>query len=103
LPALIGNAGDMGMPVLDAQALPLLRLREEEFSALFRAAEDELGRAEVFFTILDGRGRDSDRTDGASGATRTAIQANAAMGPDRAAGSLASTRVRCPLAHALRG
>lgn len=51
---LIGNAGDMGMPVLDAQALPLLRLREEQFSELFRAAEDELGKAEVFFTILNG-------------------------------------------------
>ncbi len=51
---LIGNAGDMGMPVLDAQALALLKLREEQFTELFRAAEDELGRAEVFFTILNG-------------------------------------------------
>jgi HD-like signal output (HDOD) protein len=51
---LIGNAGDMGMPVLDAQALPLLKLREDQFGELFRAAEDELGRAEVFFTILSG-------------------------------------------------
>jgi hypothetical protein len=51
---LIGNAGDFGMPVLDTQALQLLKLREDQFSDLFRAAEDELGKAEVFFTILNG-------------------------------------------------
>jgi len=51
---LIGNAGDHGMPILDPQALALLKLREEAFTDLFRATEDELGKAEVFFTILNG-------------------------------------------------
>ena len=48
------NAGDHGMPILDPQALTLLKLREAAFTDLFRATEDELGKAEVFFTILNG-------------------------------------------------
>jgi HD-like signal output (HDOD) protein len=51
---MIGNGGDQAMPVLDPQALSLLRLREERFGELFEAAEEELGKAEVFFTILNG-------------------------------------------------
>lgn len=51
---LSGNAGEFGMPILDTQALQLLKLRENQFSDLFRAAEDDLGKVEVFFTILSG-------------------------------------------------
>jgi HD-like signal output (HDOD) protein len=51
---LIGNGGDRGIPSIDPRALPLLRLSETDFSELFRAAENELGKAEVFFTIIEG-------------------------------------------------
>jgi HD-like signal output (HDOD) protein len=51
---LIGSGGDQSMPLLDPAALRLLNLREEHFSALFRDTEEELGKAEVFFTIING-------------------------------------------------
>jgi HD-like signal output (HDOD) protein len=51
---LIGSGGDNAMPALDPEALPLLHLREDRFGDLLRATEDELGKAEVFFTILNG-------------------------------------------------
>jgi HD-like signal output (HDOD) protein len=51
---LIGNGGDNAMPVLDHRALKLLNLRTEQCNELFSMAENELGRAEVFFTIING-------------------------------------------------
>jgi HD-like signal output (HDOD) protein len=51
---LIGSGGDDAMPLLDPAALALLRLREERFPELFAATEEDLGRAEVFFTIING-------------------------------------------------
>jgi hypothetical protein len=51
---LIGSGGDKAMPVLDHQALKLLKMKAEQFDQLFRATEAELGRAEVFFTIITG-------------------------------------------------
>ena len=51
---LIGSGGDNAMPLLDPTALNLLHLREDQFGELFAATEDELGRAEVFFTIING-------------------------------------------------
>lgn len=51
---LIGSGGDHAMPMLDPTALKLLRLREDQFGELFAATEEELGRAEVFFTIING-------------------------------------------------
>jgi HD-like signal output (HDOD) protein len=51
---LIGSGGDHAMPVLDPQALKLLKLKIEDFDGLFRLTEAELGRAEVFFTIING-------------------------------------------------
>lgn len=50
---LIGSGGDHAIPVLDPRALGLLSLDEERFDDLFAVAEEELGRAEVFFTILN--------------------------------------------------
>jgi HD-like signal output (HDOD) protein len=50
---LVGNAGDRGMPILDPRALSLLRLREDHFGELFKEAEEELGKADVFFTIIN--------------------------------------------------
>jgi HD-like signal output (HDOD) protein len=52
---LIGSGGDHGIPILDKRALGLLGLDENRFDDLFAAAETELGRAEVFFTILNDR------------------------------------------------
>lgn len=51
---LIGNGGDHAVPVLDPRTLDLLHLNEDRFDDLFTAAEEEIGRAEVFFTILNG-------------------------------------------------
>lgn len=50
---LIGSGGDNSIPVLDPRVLKLLGLNEDRFDDLFTAAEEELGRAEVFFTILN--------------------------------------------------
>jgi putative nucleotidyltransferase with HDIG domain len=49
---LIGNGGDHAMPTVLPQALELLQLDERHFRRAFAATEDELSRAEVFFTIL---------------------------------------------------
>lgn len=51
---MIGSGGDNAMPLLDPEALRLLNLREEHFASLFAATEEDLGRAEVFFTIING-------------------------------------------------
>lgn len=51
---LIGSGGDNAMPLIDPQALTLLHLREDQFAGLFAATEEDLGRAEVFFTIING-------------------------------------------------
>jgi HD-like signal output (HDOD) protein len=51
---LVGNGGDDAIPFLDPTALPMLGLGEDRYAALFAAAEQELARAEVFFTVLDG-------------------------------------------------
>jgi HD-like signal output (HDOD) protein len=51
---MIGSGGDHAMPLIDPQALTLLNLREEHFAGLFAATEEDLGRAEVFFTIING-------------------------------------------------
>lgn len=50
---LIGNGGDKGMPVLDEQALNILRLTRRDFETLFATTEEELGLSEVFFNVLD--------------------------------------------------
>jgi HD-like signal output (HDOD) protein len=51
---LIGNGGDQGMPTIDQRAMAQLDLRPSHFAEMFKATERELGRAEVFFTILNG-------------------------------------------------
>jgi HD-like signal output (HDOD) protein len=51
---MIGSGGDSAMPLIDPQALRLLNLREDRFAELFAATEEDLGRAEVFFTIING-------------------------------------------------
>ncbi|HEX3132906.1 MAG TPA: HDOD domain-containing protein [Planctomycetota bacterium] len=51
---MIGSGGDDAMPLIDPEALRLLNLREERFAELFAATEEDLGRAEVFFTIING-------------------------------------------------
>jgi HD-like signal output (HDOD) protein len=51
---LIGNGGDNSMPILDHRSLGLLRIKHDDMADLFRACETELGRAEVFFTIING-------------------------------------------------
>jgi len=51
---LVGNGGDNAMPVIERAALDTLKLDENRFAEIFRASEDELGRAEVFFTIING-------------------------------------------------
>lgn len=50
---LIGSGGDSSIPTLDHRALRLLGLNDHCFDELFTVAEEELGRAEVFFTILN--------------------------------------------------
>jgi len=49
---MIGNGGDHSIPVLDPRTLGLLGLNDDRFDEVFTATEEELGRAEVFFTIL---------------------------------------------------
>lgn len=51
---MIGSGGDDAMPLIDPEALRLLNLREDRFAELFAATEEDLGRAEVFFTIING-------------------------------------------------
>ncbi len=51
---LIGSGGDNAMPVLDPQVMRLLNLRDDQFGDIFTATEDEIDRAEVFFTIING-------------------------------------------------
>ena len=51
---LIGSGGDNAMPVLDSQVMRLLHLRDDQFGDIFTATEDEIDRAEVFFTIING-------------------------------------------------
>jgi HD-like signal output (HDOD) protein len=51
---MIGSGGDSAMPLIDPQALRILNLREDRFAELFTATEEDLGRAEVFFTIING-------------------------------------------------
>ena len=51
---LIGSGGDQAMPILDPRALRLVGLQETDLGAVFAATEKELGRAEVFFTIING-------------------------------------------------
>lgn len=49
---LIGNGGDHAIPVLDPRALTILALGQADIPACFSAAEAELAKAEVFFSMI---------------------------------------------------
>ena len=49
----IGNGGDPSIPLIDRRALALLKLTHADFEELFTLAEEELGLAEVFFSVLE--------------------------------------------------
>lgn len=49
---MIGNGGDHAMPRLDPRALKMLALGFDDLSVCFSAAEAELAKAEVFFSMI---------------------------------------------------
>jgi putative nucleotidyltransferase with HDIG domain len=54
---LIGDPLDAGIPALDPGSLERGRLTSTDFPRLLADAEEELGRSEIFFNILEGRSR----------------------------------------------
>jgi HD-like signal output (HDOD) protein len=51
---LIGNGGDHTIPRLDPRALTILALGPDDFPACLKATEDEIGRAGIFFELVQG-------------------------------------------------
>jgi putative nucleotidyltransferase with HDIG domain len=54
---LIGDPMDSSIPAIDAIALERGHLTSTDFPRLLADAEEELGRSEIFFNILEGRSR----------------------------------------------